>query len=252
MPTSYLLRMRPKYKNINLSAFILYRYFIWGVRYVKGASFSLTANHVRSRSHWLLIEFSCESPRTCGNELFLHCSQKWFKKHPWLLVGFLFAFDCMPTIRTTWPPTGALQRGTPQWVTQRFLSHELVEVVSLCLTAGFRTVCDCQLLHRTHIGLSPTPCSQAVSLFFPLNGTWTERFLPHVCLVLLIVGLVQCCTWLYVAWRGTTKRRDFTNAADRCYTEFCDPSKSVTRGGAVAHFLQHARVSSVESIDCKI
>ena len=27
-----------------------------------------------------------------------------------------------------------------------------------------------------------------------------------------------------------------------CYTEFCDPPKSVAPGGAVAHFLQHARV----------
>ena len=32
----------------------------------------------------------------------------------------------------------------------------------------------------------------------------------------------------------------------RCYNEFCDPPYSVSPGGAVAHFLQHARVWSVD------
>ena len=40
--------------------------------------------------------------------------------------------------------------------------------------------------------------------------------------------------------RGQARR------ASECYTEFCDPPKSVTPGGAVAHFLQHAWVWSVD------
>ena len=32
----------------------------------------------------------------------------------------------------------------------------------------------------------------------------------------------------------------------RCYTEFCNPPKSVTQRDSVEHFLKHARVSSVD------
>ena len=34
--------------------------------------------------------------------------------------------------------------------------------------------------------------------------------------------------------------RGHARRAGGCYTEFCDPPKSVTPGGANAHFLQHA------------
>ena len=39
--------------------------------------------------------------------------------------------------------------------------------------------------------------------------------------------------------RGTGSAKMLTDC--RCYTKFCDPSKYVTPGGAVAHFLQHAQ-----------